>query len=214
MAYVRPGSMANTPLGSEDADTIDDIIREKMEDIEERLSTIMGTDGDITDDPIIDAAYSLTALHSKVAEATSIQRNVGWYAGSTIVEVGTITKAQTSIRATGANGEFHCIIPVVLPPGVTITAVRVRMRRNSGSHTADMSFQGISDDSTPLNQSITAPSPQVSPHWAEATGMTHTVIANQHYAFNLRFDNNNADTSVELTLYYCQVVYTNPGGNI
>lgn len=63
MSYTRVWD-PDTPIGSDDADLIDDFIRMKLVDIQERFGTVMGSDGDMINDPII--AYGMTDLKALI----------------------------------------------------------------------------------------------------------------------------------------------------
>jgi len=211
MPYVRTWD-ASSPLGSEDADLIDDFFREKLTDIEERLNTIIGADGSMSDDPVIPVGQDLSSLYTGVKSTTGVERTVGWYHGTNIVSVGTIVYQNLHISVTGASGEFHMLVPVTLPVGVTVTQARARVYYNNASHTIDGSFFGVTDSNLNYSQTLSTPSASASPQWMTAAALTHVTVANQHYGFSIRADNNNASTATELRLYSVQVYYTHPGG--
>ena len=211
MPYTRVWD-PDTPLGTEDADQIDDWIRDKLLDIQERFNTILGADSDMFDDPVVAAGYDLSALYAATKSITAIERSIPWYAGHIVVVAGTATRDQQKIVVTGTNGQIQAFVPVVLPVGVTITSVRARVFYNDTDHTLTGIFKGTKDGSDIFTTSFAAPSISGSPQWiAPASAPSHVVATETQYGFYINLNNNNLDTATELRLYGVQIQFTSPG---
>ena len=66
MPYSQVWSNA-IPDGTDDADDIEVYIQEVRRDVQERMESILGADGDwVTDDPVIPAGYDLTSLKDAI----------------------------------------------------------------------------------------------------------------------------------------------------
>lgn len=221
MPYLRNWN-ASLPLGSRDAGEVDDAMREIKFDLEQRFNTVLGADGDMTDDPVIPAGYDLTtlrtdidageaALVAAIGPVASVERTIPWFAGRISGVTG--SAPIESVTAVGpdtlAASAFNIWIPVVIPVGVTITTMRIRVVVGHVSHVVTAAFHAISAGSNISITSLAAPSGG----WMTAAAPSLLTVADRAYGFVVAMDNA-GNTGNVTRLYEAQVKYTHPGGTV
>lgn len=123
MAYTRSWS-SSTPLGSRAAGEIDDAIREKMLDLEERLESILATGTDLDDDPLV-----LNPSRIGSDPATPIERYI-------IVPPYVTVGSDSSQSYDHQNGYNECgewSGAVVVPVGYKIILFEAFLNKNGGA---------------------------------------------------------------------------------
>lgn len=221
MAYTRSWNAA-TPLGSEDADTIDDIIRDKLVDLEERLDDIIGADSDMTQDPVVPTGYSLTELYASIGtlnaslgSVTGIKRMIPWQAGRLYASTGTLAYADNNVTVNGASESMQWHVPLTsIPVGCTITEVALLVKYQSTNHAIAATFKGVDQTGSIVASSFTTPSISGSAQWWTKSGLSLTVLADTFYFIDFTMDNQNLDTSTDMIWYGARVTITHPGGAI
>ena len=221
MPYTRTWN-TNTPLGSLDADQIDDNAREKLVDIEERMNDILGTDSDMTDDPIVPPGNSLTelrddidTLNGSLGSVAGIKRSCYWAAGHITNEAGTVTYQTNRVEITGASATLSIDLPFNnLPVGVSITQAGILVLYQSTNHSVTATMRGTNHTGDVLATAFGAPGgASGTAQWVNAT-VTHTVLADVAYHITLQLANNNLDTATALGILQARVVITHPGGAV
>lgn len=220
MTYTRPWS-DSVPLGTLDADEIDDAMRDFRLDIHERCNTIMGADGDFANDPAI--PYSMTTMHASITAlntatgaVTTGERMIPWYEGKIIATAGTVTQTQQYVDLTGASASLTLLVPMTLPVGVTLTGFRARVLFQNSGHTVSATFKGTTDESDAYTFALTPPgSISGSPQWiAPSVSLTHVTLTQTAYGFIVTIANNNLATTTPVRFYGCQVFFTSPGAGV
>lgn len=216
MTYTRMWS-DDTPLGSRDADEIDDCIREFKIDLHERMTDLLGADGDWgADDPII--PYSMTdlkALADATGSVTNVERVLPWFASFVFGTAGTQSPNQQYYEITGANATVSFLVPLVLPVGVTITTCRARVQYHDTGHAITGILKSTADNSDIFTSSFDAPVDSATPQWiAPHTAPALLTISTDQYGVLVTLANNNVNTSTPLRFYGLQIKFTHPGGTV
>ena len=221
MAYTRAWSSA-TPIGSStDANQIDDVIREKLLDVEERVNTIIGADSDIDQDPVVAAGYDLSALYAAQGSLTGalgsvagIKRTQSWWAGTIIGTPVGAAQTMDKVVVTGASGVIQVWIPMFgLPVGAQITDINILAIRNDAGHDITAVFKGWNSAGLAASSTIATVGLSASVAWY-GQAFAHTILADAHYGWDVTVDNNNVSTSTDLALYAVRVTITHPGGAV
>lgn len=218
MPYTRVWN-SSTPSGSEDADQIDDLIRDKLVDIEERLITIIGADGNIADPTeIVPATHTLSALVAAAGSgsgATGVVTGqklfIPWYAGYVMSQAGTVALTTRDLGLTGASAAVAITVPFRLPVGATITLVRALVQHNDAGHTTTAAVKGKNSSGDAYTQSLSAPSVNPVSQWISSGAVSHVVVTDVFYGVEISINNNNVTTSTPLRIHGIEVTFTHPG---
>lgn len=221
MPYTRVWSSSD-PTGNEDADQIDDLIRDKLVDIEERLITIMGADGNIADPAaIVPATHTLTALVASAGSGagstgvvTGQKLYIPWYAGHVMTSAGTRVDAMGDLGLTGASAAVLMAIPFRLPVGATITLVRAYVQYNDAAHTATATLKAKNSTGDTYTQAFSAPTVTPVSQWLTSGAISHVVVTSVFYGVEILIDNNNTTTTTPLRIHGIEVTFTHPGAGV
>jgi hypothetical protein len=148
MAYANPWSHT-IPPGTADANTLDTIIQQVRLDVEQRMDTLIGSSGDMNDDPVIDGvnALDLTALTTLANSKTTLaglttDQLIKATSAGTVGNAG-VTATTLAAMATAPTSNQFGAVPYTLqigPVGTYLITVGI----NIPSAAADVQFSIVS----------------------------------------------------------------------
>jgi hypothetical protein len=196
MAYDNAWSKV-IPAGSVAANLIDDHIRQVRLDLEQRLEDVVE---DMTADPIIVNSSVKKTIHWSKGNQykLTVLADDNWL-GFNIGD-GFFTLSPGAVSDT-----LQWIIPLDLPPGVTLTDVVARVYRDSG---ATVSMAILEHTDTPTKNQIGSTQTSASTGWHDLsqTGLTHVIDEADSYLVQvlLTADGSNATSArlLHLTVEY------------